>query len=508
MNSEPASDEFSNAALFPELTEAQRLGFHTGSRLDLGATYPEAVAMLNRLRADEDACIDAEGYDWHIVGSQLDDERQRLAWVEWRFRERGTHEDHDYYLKARDATGKLRVWSIETDHPYFGCTVQSLDWDGDDVVLVYADKHATWEARLGPDGAARRQEAATTEVACQLTPADIQAVHEALYRPASGARHWGRHERWRRVLAAMALTTFVVLLIKLFARNKLGADIVGWELVAGAMLGGASIGVWWARQNTTVPAADSPVYRPYTLSLDTSGFRVRREGFDNHTDWNQVTSLREAGGCLLIDTRFDGSHFVPRSAFASAEAAGSFIALATALREAALNPPSSMPLTRLRYRPTRDDVRAFFALKRAPGGRRGALFYLLLFPAMLILGLLMDGLDDTAWLLRFALGLGAVWLLTRVILSIDQRLAIARYPLSEGEIELQRWGDHLRVSADGNETRTTYAQLGNVVATPDHVFLMTAPDRSIIVPRRAFASDAEMAAFAAEVDRCSDESTP
>lgn len=505
---ESAPDEFSNQALFPELTEAQRLGFFSASRLDLGATYPEALAMLARLDEEASPWVDSEGYGWQIVHSRKDNQASRLAWVEWRMRECGTYEDHTYFLKARDTSGKLRVWEIETVNPYFGCTVQSLTWQDEDVILVYADKHATWEARLGPDGQVRRLEAASTEVTCQLTPADIQSVHEALFRPAWGARHWGRHERWRRVLAGMALTTFVVLLIKLFARNKLGADIVGWDMVAAAMLGGAALGAWWGRQNTTVPAADSPVYRPYTLSLDTTGFRVRGEGFDNHTDWNQITALREADGCLLIDTRLDGSRILPRSAFASAQVAASFIAHATALREAAVNPPSSMPLTRLRYRPTRDDVRAFFALKRAPGGWRGALFYLLLFPATLIIGLLIDGLGDTAWLLGFALGLGAVWLLTQAILLIDQRLAIARHPLSEGEIELQRWGDHLRVIADGNETRTTYAQLGNVVATPDHVFLMTSPDRSIIVPRRAFASDAEMAAFAAKMDQCSRESTP
>lgn len=331
MNPESPPDEFGTAAQFPELTEVQRLGFFTESRLDLGATYPEAVAMLLRLRADTDAYDDDEGHEWHIVHSHLDDERQRLAWVEWRSRERGTYEDHGYYLKARDAAGKLRVWAIETVNPYFGCTVESLTWEGDDVVLVYADKHATWEARLGPDGPARRQEALKTEVACQLTPADIQAVHAALYRPAWGARHWGRHEGLRRVLAAMTLTTFVVLLLKLFARNKLGADVIGWDAVAGAMLGGAFIGFWWARQNTTLPPADSPVYRPFTLSLETSGFRIRGEGFDNLTDWNQVTALREAGGRLLIETRVNGTHIVPRLAFASPEAADAFMAKAAAL---------------------------------------------------------------------------------------------------------------------------------------------------------------------------------
>ena len=332
MSAETPDDDFSCAVLFPELTDAQRLGFHTESRLDLGASYPEAVAMLNRLRAEKAACVDDEGYAWQIVHSQLDEDRQRLAWVEWRYRVRGRYEDHDYFLKARGADGKLRVWEVDTVNPSFGCAVESLTWAGDDVVLVYADKHTTWEARLGPDGSAHRREAAHNEVACQLTPADIQAVHEALYRPAWGARHWGRYEGLRRVLAAMALTTFVVLLLKLFARNKLGTDIVGWDAVVGAMLGGAFIGLWWARQNTTVPSGDSPVYQPFTLSLEANGFRVRGAGFDHRTDWNQVTDLREAGGCLLIETRVGGTHIVPRSAFANVEAANAFMTKASALR--------------------------------------------------------------------------------------------------------------------------------------------------------------------------------
>lgn len=502
-----ADDDFSPAALFPGLGEAQRLGFFTESRLDLGATYAEAVATLDRL-AEGTAYTDADGYAWLIHASARDDEHQRLAWVEWRMRERGLHEDHDFYLKARDAAGRLRVWAIETANPYFGCRVQSLTWQGDDVVLVYADKHATWEARLGPDGRVDRQETACDEVACQLTPADIQAVHEALYRPAWGVRHWGRLEGWRRVLAGIALAGFVVLLLKLFARNKLGADLVGWDLVAGAMLGGAALGMWWARQNTTVPAAGSPIYQPFTLSLETSGFRVRGVGFDNYTGWDQVVSLSEAGGCLLIDTRLGGSRFVPRSAFASAEKADAFIARATALREAVINPPARMPLDRLRYRPNRDDVRAFFALKREQGGWRGMLFYLLLFPAMYALGLFIEGLDDTAWLIGFVAGLFGVWLFTWGVLAIDRRLAIAHYRLDAGEVELQRWGDHLRMMAGGRETRTSYARIGNVVATPDHVFLMTARDRAIIVPRRAFASADAMAAFAATVDRESQESVP
>lgn len=494
---------------FPELDALQRQGFFTEPRLDLGASYAEASAILDRLKSGESYTdADADGYAWRIHASARGAERQRLAWVEWRMRERGLHEDHDFYLKARDESGTLRMWAIETDDHRFGCRVQSLAWQGDDAVLVFTDTHATREVRLGPDGRVRRQEVEPDAVDCRLTPADIQSVHEALYRPAWGARHWGRREGWRRVLAGMALGGFLVLLLKLFARNKIGADLVGWDMVAGAMLGGAAPGGWWARRNTTVPEAGSPIYRPLILSLETAVFRVRGEGFDNHTGWDQVTALREAGSCLLIDTRLGGSHFVPRSAFATPEAADAFIARATALREAVVNPPARMPLDRLRYRPSRDDVRALFTLKREQTGWRGALFYLLLFPAMFLLGLLIEGLDDTAWLIAFAAGLFGIWLLTRIVLIIDRRLAIARYPLDEGEIELQRWGDHLRVLAGGRETRVAYLQLGNVIATPDHVFLMTAPEGPLIVPRRAFASAGAMAAFAGEVGRASRESAP
>ena len=187
-------------------------------------------------------------------------------------------------------------------------------------------------ARPTADGPADQRAATDAAVTCQLTPADLQALHNALYRPAWGARHWGRHEGLRRVLAAVSLATLVALLVKLFARNKLGADLVGWDTVAGVALAGAGGGLWWARQNTTVPPTDSLLYRPVTFSLETAGLRMRGEGFDNLTLWNQVSGLREAGGCVLIDTRLGTCHAVPRSAFASPEAADAFIARARALQ--------------------------------------------------------------------------------------------------------------------------------------------------------------------------------
>jgi hypothetical protein len=115
--------------------------------------------------------------------------------------------------------------------------------------------------------------------------------------------------------------------------------------------------------------------------------------------------------------------------------------------------------------------------------------------------------DDPTWWLGMGLAVGAAWLLARFVLFIDRRRAVARHPVPEGDVELQRWGDHLRVLAGGHAERTAYEQLGAVVATADHVFLFTHPDRALIVPRRAFAGQAEMAAFAAKVDRASKDSS-
>jgi hypothetical protein len=346
------------------------------------------------------------------------------------------------------------------------------------------------------------------EIAFQIQPADIEAVHTALYRPAWGARHWGRYERLRLILAGTALTGFVVLLLKLFARNKLGGDIVGWDTVLIFLATGAFMGWWYGRHKPSIAPTGSPLYRPRTLSLDETGFRINSEGYDSHIEWGQVTNLREAGGCLLIWTRLGDTHIVPLRAFASLKAANSFITRAIELREAIINPLQRMPIERFHYRLTRNDVRAFFSLRRELRGWRNILIYLLLFPCAGVVVAWDEGADDAVWWFGLALGIGGAWLLSKLILNLDRRIAIARYPLPKGEVELQRWGDHVRVIADGHAEHTPYQSIANVIATPEHVFLMTAPYRVVIVPEAAFENEAAMAAFARAIDQGSEESQP
>lgn len=338
------------------------------------------------------------------------------------------------------------------------------------------------------------------QIAYQLTPADLLAVQTALNRPAWGARHWGAYEAWRRVLASISLAAFVTLLLQLFARSKLGADF-SWELLAGAMLGGAGWGFWWARQQTGLPPANSPIYQPARITLEDSGLRHEGAGFAQHIAWDQVSPLRDAGGCLLLPTRLGNTYFIPRRAFASPQAADAFLARAQALRDATLNPPPHTPHERLHYTLSRADIAAFFALRREARGWRALLFYLLLFPGMLLITPRLADLDDNSWLLAFLLSLGLIWLISQAILRLDRQLQIRRHPLPQGEIELQVWGDHLCLIAEGQETQIAYETLGQVINTASHVFLITARNRALIIPRHAFPDPATQAAFAAQIDK-------
>lgn len=487
-----------------ELTGAQRLGFFTEHTPEQGATFAQAHAALQDLAGQAAPFVDDEGYSWRIGTHLVDEAAQRLAWMEWRMRERGSDEDHDHYLKALWADGSVRMWRIDTGNGYYGRTVHALDWRGDAVVLVYASEYDNHLARMGSDG--RVHCTRLMDVRFQTTPADVLQLHQALYRPAWGARHWGRFETLRLVLAGATLLTLVMLLIKLFTRNKLGVDPVGWEAVAGAWLGGAVAGGWWARQRSTVPPTGSPVYRPMTLSLEPTGLRWQGDGFESQVDWRQVSELREVGGCLLLTTRLEGTHLVPLRAFSSPQAAADFLAQAQALRELAMHPPPHQPLERLRYRLTRADVAAFFALKREPQGWRKALVYLFLLPCMAVAVHLAEGADDTVWWAGLALGAFSAWALARLVLFVDRRQATARHPLPDGDTELQRWEDHLCVLADGHSAQVAYGQIGNVVAGEQHVFILTAPDKAVIVPRQAFASADDMRRFAQQIDQASRDS--
>lgn len=301
---------------------------------------------------------------------------------------------------------------------------------------------------------------------------------------------------------------FIALLLNLLAFNKFGGDIVGWDAVLICLVTGSLMGWWYGRHKPAIPPISSPIYRPFTLSLDEGGFRIESEGYDTHIKWGQVTNLREAGGCLQVVTRLDGTHILPLRAFATTDEAQKFLRHIHELREAVVNPTDRMPLERMHYRLTQDDARAFFDEWIQERGWRKGLFYLLAFLFIVVYVTVNATADDEVWWLGMALAIGLAWSLSKLILWLNRRIAISRYPLLAGEVELQRWGDHLRLIAEGETVQTAYRSIGYVLATKEHVFVMTSPEQGIIVPKRAFKEEAAMASFARQVDKEADESQP
>ncbi|WP_323042807.1 hypothetical protein [Gemmobacter sp.] len=99
----------------------------------------------------------------------------------------------------------------------------------------------------------------------------------------------------------------------------------------------------------------------------------------------------------------------------------------------------------------------------------------------------------------------AVWLAVRLIVArARRRRALARVP-APLDMMCEVWGDHLEARpVTGAQPPTTIAPeaIRQVLATPDRLFLDAAP-ALLILPRTAFATPEDMAAFAAHWDALS-----
>jgi len=158
MDTDEFDDEYNIESLFSDMPEVNRLGFYTDSSLNLWPEYPRVTAKLQELADAGEGFTDDEGYVWLITAYSIDDDHRRVAWVEWRDRDRGRIVNDNYYLKARDESGALFLWEIETYNPYFGCSVRFLNWIDDAVVLIYEDKHDTFVAVMRKDQDVQRVE--------------------------------------------------------------------------------------------------------------------------------------------------------------------------------------------------------------------------------------------------------------------------------------------------------------------------------------------------------------
>lgn len=141
-----------------DLPEEKRLGFFSETWSSVTPDFAAAAQKAGELFTAKKWFIDEDDYEWMILAQAVDQERNRLAWVEWRFKQgSGEREYHNYYLKARSAAGEYWRWEIETYNPYFGCDVKLLEWLETSALLIYKDKHDTYAARLNDAGAKRMQ---------------------------------------------------------------------------------------------------------------------------------------------------------------------------------------------------------------------------------------------------------------------------------------------------------------------------------------------------------------
>ena len=159
-------EEFTLDALFADMPKVQRYGFYkvqrygfySDSSLDLGPEFADVRTILVELAEADEPYTDEDGYTWQVPAHMLDDQHCRMAWVEKREKSYGRYEAINYYLKARDKSGKLFVWEIETYNPYFGCRVEFLQWVEEAMVMIYEDKHSTFVVRLQAGCEVKRRE--------------------------------------------------------------------------------------------------------------------------------------------------------------------------------------------------------------------------------------------------------------------------------------------------------------------------------------------------------------
>ncbi len=162
---------------------------------------------------------------------------------------------------------------------------------------------------------------------------------------------------------------------------------------------------------------------------------------------------------------------------------------------------AATPLWHYRYRLTRADVAAFQSL------RRDGLAPLLL--AVVVVGALVGWHFE--WLepqLPFdAGGAARQTMLGLVVAGLGSVVAwgmnwlrrlwrTARHPLPASEMVVDVFGDHIAWSCDGRADLRAWERVGDIIATPDHVFVFTAPGEALIMPLRAFDNAVDMAAFA------------
>lgn len=337
----------------------------------------------------------------------------------------------------------------------------------------------------------------TERLSFNLIPQDVADATVAM-RP----KNWGRYERLRLVFAGacIALSMYMAVVTYMWRRHAL--FLLGWEDALAFAFAGSVLGFLYGRLMAN-PGEDDPRLMARGFVLKKEGFETDGPGFHTEIDWTSVREITDRGAVILLVTEWGEAFFIPKRVFASPEAAAGFLTDARALYTARWNHFATSPAEadrhgprfELSWIPERSDVAAFAKLKREiTGWRKFFLFAPFLLAGGLLavlgdrypaLGVYLDENGGMAVVI-VAIFCGILFLLALVLQRIFRAIRIRRTPLPKGETKLVADPRGLDLTVERKRTRYAWKDIPAVTLGTSHVFLATARDRAIIVPRRAF----------------------
>lgn len=160
----------------------------------------------------------------------------------------------------------------------------------------------------------------------------------------------------------------------------------------------------------------------------------------------------------------------------------------------------------IEFETTVDDIVAFniYHFEHSPAGRRQAFLVRYVVPLIIaLLFLLMSGLDDSGlWFAFPGLIVLAAWVILFPILhrwvlrmSVKSFLREGRSPAMIGKRTLMLEDDSIFESTDAGENRTKWKAVEQIVKDHDVIYIYISAVLAHVVPRRAFATEAEFDRF-------------
>jgi len=164
-----------------------------------------------------------------------------------------------------------------------------------------------------------------------------------------------------------------------------------------------------------------------------------------------------------------------------------------------------IPLSTYRFSLTPADRLAFAMLRRELTGWEKFRLIIIVGIAGLAAGMLPEDMGAIAWWATVAIILliGAAAAILWSNVEVRRRARALDAP--KGDMVVEEWGDHIAVRSEKGTQNLAYEQIGNVVISDAHVFILF-HGGPVILPLRAFADAVEMRAFGETVDRRSQES--